>query len=115
MFPSFRKVMARTFSVPKIALEVVSLFLTLTGFLLVFLSLLSNGTEQLKSLYFLKLSASNMTITFGLYNYCMTKGDSSTVCFEDDSIMVVPYGKLFRDLPIILHAKNIYAYMFHTF
>lgn len=93
MFPSSRKVMAKGLSVSGNTFEIAALILALTGFLMVFLSVISNANVHLQSLYFLKISdpSDNTSITFGLYNYCITEGNSSTECYEDDSIMTVPY------------------------
>lgn len=103
MFPSSRKVMAKGLSVSGNTFEIAALILALTGFLMVFLSVISNANVHLQSLYFLKISdpSDNTSITFGLYNYCITEGNSSTECYEDDSIMTVPYGKFFRKICLL--------------
>jgi hypothetical protein len=80
-------------------IDVIGVFLTLTGFMLVLLSVVSNSTTAIQDLYFLKITqvvpaSSSFSMTFGMYNYCIYQG-SSVQCMENENIMIVPYGKLF--------------------
>lgn len=80
-------------------IDFIGVLLTLIGFLLVLLSVISNSTTSLQSLYFIKMNqvlpvnSSQFSMTFGMYNYCVYQGNSVN-CIEDDGIMTVPYGKL---------------------
>jgi hypothetical protein len=72
----------------------IGVFLSMVGFILIFLCLVGGFTTSSKGIYFAKIKGSNVTATFGLLGYC-TEQASQVTCHQDDAVKLMPFSKSF--------------------